>query len=88
MIPKDPLNAFTRHTHVALDGSGAGPLAGLTMAVKDVYDIAGHRDGQRQSGLAVRRTRRPRGLHRAYSGCSMPARAWSARRIPTSSPTV
>jgi amidase len=45
MIPNDALNAFTRHTHVALDGSGAGPLAGLTMAVKDVYDIAGHRTG-------------------------------------------
>jgi amidase len=45
MIPDDPLNAFTRHTHVALGGSGAGPLAGLTMAVKDVYDIAGHRTG-------------------------------------------
>jgi amidase len=45
MIPNDSLNAFTRHTHVALDGSGAGPLAGLTMAVKDVYDIAGHRTG-------------------------------------------
>jgi amidase len=45
MIPNDPLNAFTRHTHVALDGSGTGPLAGLTMAVKDVYDIAGHRTG-------------------------------------------
>jgi amidase len=45
MIPNDPLNAFTRHTHLALDGSGAGPLAGLSMAVKDVYDIAGHRTG-------------------------------------------
>ncbi|MGA7806019.1 amidase [Bradyrhizobium sp.] len=45
MIAHDPLNAFTRHTHVALGGSGAGPLAGLTMAVKDVYDIAGHRTG-------------------------------------------
>ena len=45
MIPSDPLNAFTRHTHVALDGSGTGPLAGLTMAVKDVYDIAGYRTG-------------------------------------------
>jgi amidase len=45
MIPNDSLNAFTRHTHVALDGSGAGALAGLTMGVKDVYDIAGHRTG-------------------------------------------
>ena len=45
MIPNDPLNAFARHSHVALDGSGTGPLAGLTLAVKDVFDIAGHRTG-------------------------------------------
>lgn len=45
MTLHDPLNAFCRHTHVALDGSGAGPLAGLTFGVKDVYDIAGHRTG-------------------------------------------
>jgi amidase len=45
MISNDALNAFTRHTHVALDGSGTGPLTGLTMAVKDVYDIAGYRTG-------------------------------------------
>jgi amidase len=45
MKPNDPLNAFCRHTHVALPGSGAGPLAGLTFGLKDVYDIAGHRTG-------------------------------------------
>lgn len=27
---------------LALDGSGAGPLAGFSFAVKDIYDIAGH----------------------------------------------
>jgi len=41
----DPLNAFCRHTHVALDGRRNGLLRGLTMAVKDVFDIAGHRTG-------------------------------------------
>jgi amidase len=41
----DPLNAFCRHTHVALAGSGSGPLTGLTFAAKDVFDIAGHRTG-------------------------------------------
>ena len=41
----DPLNAFCRHTHVALAGSGSGPLTGLTFATKDVFDIAGHRTG-------------------------------------------
>lgn len=45
MTLHDPLDAFCQHTHVALPGSGKGPLAGLTMAVKDVYDIAGHRTG-------------------------------------------
>ena len=45
MIPNDPYNAFCRHTHVELDGAPRGPLHGLSFAVKDVYDIAGHRTG-------------------------------------------
>ncbi len=44
-IPGDALGAFCRHTHVALKGSGGGPLAGLTFGAKDIYDIAGHRTG-------------------------------------------
>ena len=42
---RDPYNAFCRHTRVALDGATGGPLRGLTLAVKDVFDIAGHRTG-------------------------------------------
>ncbi len=45
MIPNDPYNAFCRHTHVELEGAADGPLRGLTFAVKDVFDIAGHRTG-------------------------------------------
>lgn len=45
MIPDDALGAFCRHTHVAVKGSGKGPLAGLTFCVKDIYDIAGHKTG-------------------------------------------
>ena len=41
----DPVGAFCRENHVALDGSATGPLAGLTFAVKDVFHIAGHRTG-------------------------------------------
>ncbi|MEY4597415.1 MAG: hypothetical protein RLZZ445_212, partial [Pseudomonadota bacterium] len=44
-IPDDALGAFCRHTHAAIKGSGAGPLAGLTFGVKDIYDIAGHKTG-------------------------------------------
>ena len=45
MIPDDALGAFCRHTHVAVKGSGKGPLAALTFGVKDIYDIAGHKTG-------------------------------------------
>jgi len=44
-IPDDALGAFCRHTHVAVSGSGSGPLAGLIFGVKDIYDIAGHKTG-------------------------------------------
>jgi amidase len=45
ILERDTLNAFCRHTHVALRGSSRGALAGLTFGVKDIYDIAGHRTG-------------------------------------------
>ena len=44
-FPNDPLGAFCTHTHAALKGSSRGPLAGLTLGVKDLYDIAGHKTG-------------------------------------------
>jgi len=45
MIQHDRYNAFCRHTHVELSGAPAGPLRGLSFAVKDVFDIAGYRTG-------------------------------------------
>ena len=45
VVANDKLGAFCRHTHAALKGAGAGPLAGLTFGLKDIYDIAGHRTG-------------------------------------------
>ena len=41
----DPVGAFLRENHVALEGASSGPLSGLTFAVKDVFHIAGHRTG-------------------------------------------
>jgi amidase len=43
--PNDPLGAFCRNNHVALAGSGRGPLKDLTFAVKDLFHIKGHRTG-------------------------------------------
>ena len=41
----DPLGAFCRHTHVTRISSETGPLAGLSLAVKDVFHVKGHRTG-------------------------------------------
>jgi amidase len=42
--PRDPFNAFT-DAAVSLPGAVRGPLAGLTFAAKDLFDVAGHRTG-------------------------------------------
>ena len=41
----DPLNAFCSHSTARLKGAPAGPLAGLTFATKDLFDIEGHVTG-------------------------------------------
>ena len=41
---EDKLNAFCRDSSAYLPG-GAGPLAGLTFAAKDIFDVAGHVTG-------------------------------------------
>ena len=41
----DPVGAYCRENHVALEGASSGPLLGLTFAVKDVFHIANHRTG-------------------------------------------
>lgn len=39
--PYDALQAFVRENHIAVSGSGHGPLTGLTFAAKDVFKILG-----------------------------------------------
>ena len=38
---KDELGAFITHAEVRIEGAAEGPLAGLTFAAKDLYDIEG-----------------------------------------------
>jgi amidase len=45
IVANDRLGAFCRDTHVEMKGASRGPLAGPTFAVKDIYDVAGHRTG-------------------------------------------
>jgi amidase len=45
-VSSQPLAAFVPHDLKApISGAATGPLAGLTCAVKDMYDIAGYRTG-------------------------------------------
>ena len=76
----DPLNAFCRHDEVALEGSATGPLLGCTFAVKDVFDIAGHRTGN-GNPLWLETHPPANALRRQSSACSPPEPAWSARLI-------
>jgi len=45
MPEADRVNAFLPYPPVALPAAETGPLAGLTFAVKDIYDIAGYPTG-------------------------------------------
>jgi amidase len=45
LIAQDPFNCFMPYEPVAVPHSANGPLAGLTLAVKDIYDVAGYRTG-------------------------------------------
>ncbi|MBX9451720.1 MAG: amidase [Mesorhizobium sp.] len=46
MLPTDdPFKAFLDHADAPVANASDGPLAGLTLAVKDIYDIAGQRTG-------------------------------------------
>ena len=44
-IAQDPLNAFCRETIAFLEGAFTGPLAGVSFAAKDIFDVAGHVTG-------------------------------------------
>lgn len=41
----DPFNAFLDLPQVAVSHAQSGPLAGLSLAVKDIFDVAGHVTG-------------------------------------------
>lgn len=42
---RDPLNAFLDMPEVPVPNAGSGPLSGLTLAVKDIFDVAGYPTG-------------------------------------------
>jgi len=45
LLKNDPVNAFVDYPAVEVANAPSGPLAGLTLAVKDLYDVAGYPTG-------------------------------------------
>ena len=45
ILEKDQIGAFCRFNHVEAPGANSGPLAGLSFAAKDIYDVAGVQTG-------------------------------------------
>ncbi len=45
LIPADPVNAFVDYPDRPVPHAADGPLAGLTFAVKDIFDVAGYPTG-------------------------------------------
>ncbi len=45
LIPADPVHAFLDYPDVPVPNAATGPLAGLTFAVKDIFDVAGYPTG-------------------------------------------
>ena len=65
-------------------GAPDGPLAGLTFAAKDLFDVAGHPTGGGNPDWARAHPSR-RATPGRCSACSTPAPRWSARPSPTRS---
>lgn len=45
LLQEDPFHAFMPYPPVEVSSASSGPLAGLRVAVKDIFDIAGYRTG-------------------------------------------
>ncbi|AMX99602.1 amidase [Mesorhizobium ciceri] len=45
LLRNDPVGAFVDYPPIPIASAASGPLAGLTLAVKDLYDVAGYPTG-------------------------------------------
>ncbi|MDH3196442.1 MAG: amidase family protein, partial [Hyphomicrobiales bacterium] len=56
LIRDDPVNAFVDYDAIAVPSATSGALAGLSVAVKDIFDVAGYPTG---CGSPVKRAESP-----------------------------
>jgi hypothetical protein len=79
-----PQDCFLPGGRFTLPGAPHGPLAGLTFAAKDLFDVAGHPTGGGNPDWA-RQNPVPTRHAWAVQSCWMPAAPWSARPSRTRS---
>ena len=80
MIKDDPFRSFVPYPPAPVDRAWSGPLAGLTLAVKDLFDVAGYPTGGGQPtklALSGIKTTTAPIVRRSW----MPGPVSSARRI-------
>ena len=93
-MPDDPVNAFVPHTPPPIDGNPSGPLAGLTFAVKDLYDtvgditgggnpewLASHAPARHTSPLVARLLDAGADMVRHFPGVGLHQRRFRPRRV-------
>ncbi len=56
LIDNDPVDAFLDYDAIAVPSAASGPLAGLSVAVKDIFDVAGYPTG---CGSPIKRAESP-----------------------------
>jgi amidase len=56
LIDNDPVDAFVDYDAIAVPSAASGPLAGLSVAVKDIFDVAGYPTG---CGNPIKRAESP-----------------------------
>ena len=70
----DDFGAFVPGERFRIEGKTGGPLAGLTFAAKDLFDVAGHPTGGGNPDWATRAGQSRPATPGRCSACSMPAR--------------
>ncbi len=68
----DATNAFVPGPRVIVEGAPDGPLAGLTFAAKDLFDVAGYPTGGGNHDWAARQSGADTACLGCADACSMP----------------
>ena len=78
----DHVGAWTPHGRFVIEGAASGPLAGLTFAAKDLFDVAGHPTGAGNIEQVLGGDPPGAGAQQSASGCAAGRRRHAGRQDP------